>query len=63
MNPVINKFLVALATVVATLAVVINDGLTDQEWIILALDALGALGVYAIPNASRPPGNTTVVQR
>lgn len=53
MSPIINKFLVAIATVIATLATVIDDGLTDQEIIMLIIVGLGALGVYAIPNASR----------
>lgn len=55
MNPVINKFLVAIATVIAELVVVVQDGLTTQEWLLLALSFLGALGVYAVPNAARPP--------
>lgn len=54
MNPVINKFMVAVATVLATLAVVIDGGVTQQEWILLGIDFLGALGVYAIPNAAKP---------
>lgn len=54
MSPVINKFLVALASVLAVLAVVADNGLTTQEIITLALTGLGAVGVYAIPNASKP---------
>lgn len=55
MSPVINKFLVALASVLAVLAVVADNGLTTQEIITLALTGLGAVGVYAIPNASKQP--------
>ena len=54
MNPAINKFLVAIATVVAELAIVIDAGLTQQEILILVLSFLGALGVYAVPNAAKP---------
>ncbi len=55
MNPVINKLLIALATFVAELAVVIDAGLTQQEGLILVLAFLGALGVYAVPNAAKRP--------
>ena len=53
MNPVINKFAVAIVTVIAELAVVINGGLNEQEIILLILSFAGALGVYAIPNAAK----------
>lgn len=49
------KAAVAVATAIATLGLVLPDGIEGTEWILVALDALGALGVYAIPNASRPP--------
>lgn len=52
MNPVINKFLVALASCLSVVAVVAGDGFTTEELILIALTGLGALGVYAIPNAS-----------
>lgn len=55
MNPVINKFLVALATALATVAVVAPDGFTTQEIILVVLSFLGALGVYAVPNATVKP--------
>lgn len=45
-----NKFLVALASALAVLGVSLDAGVTGQEWIAVALAALGALGVYAVPN-------------
>lgn len=57
MNPVINKFLVALATFLGELAIVLNMtpeiDVTASEWLLLSVGFLGALGVYAIPNATR----------
>ncbi len=57
MSPVINKFLVAIATVLAALVAMLGDNdlssFTTSQWLTLAIVALGALGVYAIPNASR----------
>ncbi|MCA1781985.1 MAG: hypothetical protein ABR616_05745 [Dermatophilaceae bacterium] len=53
-NPgAIRKFFVALAAALAVLATVLADGSapTTSEWIQVALAALGAVGVYAIPNA------------
>lgn len=44
------KFIVALATALGILAVVLNDGVTGAEWIQVALAFLGSLGVYQIPN-------------
>lgn len=55
MNPVINKFLVALASCLSVVAVVAGDGFTTQEIILVILTGLGAIGVYAIPNASVRP--------
>lgn len=56
MSPVINKFLVALATTIACIAVVSADGvMSQQDWLLVALDALGAIGVYAVPNAAKRP--------
>lgn len=52
MNPVINKFLVALGAAIATLAVVVPNGLTTQEIITVVISFLGALGVYTVPNAT-----------
>lgn len=52
MNPVINKFAVAVASCLAVVATVSGDGFTTEELILVALTGLGALGVYAIPNAS-----------
>lgn len=58
MNPVINKFLVALASCLSVVATVSGDGFTTQEIVLIALTGLGALGVYAIPNASKDGGST-----
>ena len=55
MNPVINKFLVAIASCLSVVAVVSGDGFTTEEWILIILTGLGAIGVYAIPNASVKP--------
>lgn len=44
--------LAVLTAVLVLLTSVITDGITSTEWLQLALAALGALGVYAIPNAS-----------
>lgn len=64
MNPVINKFLVAIATSVAvvatTLASTPDVAPSTSEWLIVVLSFFGALGVYAIPNATRP---TTTVRK
>lgn len=57
MSPTINKFLVALASCLSVVAVVAADGFTTQEIILVVLTGLGALGVYAIPNASVKPGS------
>ena len=55
MNPAINKFLVAVASCLAVVATVAGDGFTTEELILIALTGLGAIGVYAIPNASVKP--------
>jgi hypothetical protein len=44
------KALVALASALAVLGASLPDGVTNAEWIAVALAALGALGVYAVPN-------------
>lgn len=54
MNPVINKFLIALVTVLGVLIVVMPDGISAAEWVQLAIVFFGALGVYAVPNAASP---------
>ena len=54
----INKFLVALVSALGVLLVVIDGGITDKEWIILAIEAFGAAGVYGVPYASNPPSVT-----
>ena len=44
------KAMTALATAIAVFATVLPDGITGSEWCTVALAALGALGVYAVPN-------------
>jgi len=51
MNPYINKFLVALVTVLGAMSFIVQDGVTTEEWLTMAVLALNAIGVYAIPNA------------
>jgi hypothetical protein len=41
---------VVIAAVTAVQVAVTDDVITAQEWVTVALAALGALGVYAIPN-------------
>lgn len=53
MNPYINKFLVALVTVLGAASFIVQNGITAQEWLTLGVLALNAIGVYAIPNS--PP--------
>jgi len=53
LNPYINKFLIALVTVLGAMAIIINDGITADEWLTMAVLGLNAIGVYAVPNA--PP--------
>lgn len=43
--------LAVLAAVLTVLASSIVGGITTTEWLQIAMAALGALGVYAIPNA------------
>lgn len=51
MNPVINKFLIALVTVLGAAGVLVSDGITVQEVIAMVILAANAMGVYGIPNA------------
>ncbi len=47
----LRKFFVALATALAMLGTVWSDGiLTGQDWIVVSLAFLSALGVYSFPN-------------
>jgi hypothetical protein len=48
----IAKFLVAAATaaLVAVGAAITDDVITTAEWVAIALAALGAVGVYVVPN-------------
>lgn len=54
MSPVINKFLVAIATWITELVFVLNvtpsEPVTVTEWLMLAVTFMGALGVFAVPN-------------
>jgi hypothetical protein len=45
------SILAVLAAVLTVLASAIVGGITTTEWLQIALAGLGALGVYAIPNA------------
>lgn len=53
MNPYINKFLVACVTVMGAMVLIVQDGITTEEWLTMGVLALNAIGVYAIPNS--PP--------
>ncbi|MGE3795969.1 MAG: hypothetical protein AB7I38_18865 [Dehalococcoidia bacterium] len=47
------KAVIAVLSAALTLAVnLIVDGVTVSEWLQLGVAALGALGVYAVPNSS-----------
>lgn len=47
----VTKAVIAVLTAVLTLAAsLITDGLNLSDWLQLAVAALGALGVYAVPN-------------
>ncbi len=52
MNPYINKFLVALVTVLGAAGLIVQDGVSTTEWLTMAILALNAFGVYAIPNTA-----------
>jgi hypothetical protein len=45
--------LAVLSAVLVLLTNLIVDGVTISEWMQLGVAALGALGVYAVPNTSR----------
>lgn len=52
----VRKFLVALAAALAVFGAALADGqVTGEEWVQVALAALGAAGVYAVPNQSKAP--------
>lgn len=57
MNPVINKFLVAVVTVLGAVGVLVSDGVTAEEVIAMVILFFNAFGVYQIPNASKPPAH------
>lgn len=45
------KFLVAVGAALGVLAVaLVDNSVSPQEWIQVAIAALGAVGVYSIPN-------------
>lgn len=45
------KFLVAVAAALGVLAVALEDNVVSpSEWVQVAIAALGAIGVYAVPN-------------
>lgn len=46
--------LAVLSAVLVLLVNLIVDGVTISEWLQLGVAALGALGVYAVPNSERP---------
>jgi hypothetical protein len=51
--PVTKTVLSVLAAVGVALNSVITGGISTAEWLAVAIAALGALGVYAVPNARR----------
>lgn len=52
MNPVINKFLVALVTVLGAAGVLVSDGVTVQEVIAMVILGFNAIGVYGVSNTT-----------
>jgi hypothetical protein len=50
MNPVINKFLIAVVTVLGAVGVLLSDGLSTPDIIAMVILFANAMGVYAIPN-------------
>lgn len=57
--PITKAALSVLAGVLAVATSAITDGITMTEWLQIGMAALGALGVYAIPNS----GASAVVER
>lgn len=57
------KFLVSglTAVLLAVLAAITDEQITREEVVGIALAALGALGVYAVPNRRQVPPLTEVV--
>lgn len=56
----IKKFFVALGVLIASAIAFAADGsVTGTEWLAMALEFLGALGVYAVPNGSTANHETT----
>lgn len=50
---------VAIAALTVVYTAVTDGAITGQEWVQVALAGLGALGVYAIPNAPTAPGDVS----
>lgn len=57
MDPIINKFLVAVVTCGAAIATLLSDGVTTEEWITIGILFANSIGVYAIPNSVRKDTN------
>jgi hypothetical protein len=56
------KFIVAALTagLTALTAAITDDKVTNAEWIMVALAAVGAIGVYLIPNTPPPVERPTI---
>ena len=52
-NPVVNKFLVALITVLGASSALISDGVSTEDIIAMVILGANALGVYAVPNMTK----------
>lgn len=48
------KFWTALSGALAVAASLAADGLTDADWITIAMAFVTAAGVYAMPNKEKP---------
>lgn len=56
MNQYWKTIISAVATGLTTLYFALNDGtVTPQEWVAIAISAIGTLGVWAKSNATPPP--------
>lgn len=52
--PITKVVLSVLAAILGALVSAITGGITVTEWLMLGMAALGALGVYAVPNTASP---------
>lgn len=51
MHPYAKAIVAVLTAALTVLASAITDNvITPNEWVMIALEALGAIGVYAVPN-------------